>query len=147
MFSFSPNFIADIAPAAKKKSFKEPGIETQSTGKTNKGGKETLTESRKNLTCLTLCISNISVQLAQSVIKPTLQTQNRFFYFYDSSYWSYLSSSRKTIIHSLVLVKWFIVTILNSFFNIFKCNLSCNAKAEFSLMQSFQCHMILQRSF
>ncbi len=79
MFSFSPNFIADIAPAAKKKSFKEPGIETQSTGKTNKGGKETLIESRKNLTCLTLCISNISVQLAQSLIKPTFQTQNLFY--------------------------------------------------------------------
>ncbi len=91
MFAFSPNFIADIAPAAKKKSFKEPGIETQSTGKTNKGGKETLIESQKNLTCLTLCISNISVQLAQSLIKPTLltllcfQTQNRFYFIFRTT--------------------------------------------------------------
>lgn len=43
MFSFSPNFIADIAPAAKKKSLKEPGnvAEAQSMEKTNKRGKET----------------------------------------------------------------------------------------------------------
>ncbi len=76
MFSFSPNFIADIAPAAKKKSLKEPGnvAEAQSMEKTNKGGKETywlnLIPNKHHfpLTCLILCISNISVQLARSLI-------------------------------------------------------------------------------